>query len=50
MENVIAVVGVTSVIVASLGLALWIEWFCLRGLLHLVRVPNQARQSGKASS
>lgn len=50
MENVIAVAGVASVIVASVGLALWIEWFCLRGLLHLVRMPNQAQQSGKASS
>jgi len=50
MENAIAVAGLASVIVASVGLALWIEWFCLRGLLYLVRVPNQAQQSGKASS
>jgi hypothetical protein len=49
MENVIAVAEVASVIVASVGLALWIEWFCLRGLLHLVRVPDQAQQSGKVS-
>ena len=50
MENVIATFEVASAVVASVGLALWIEWFCLRGLLHLVRVPNQAQQSGKASS
>jgi hypothetical protein len=50
MENMIAVSGVTSVVVASVGLALWIEWVCLRGLLHLVRVPNQAKQSGRVSS
>lgn len=50
MENLIAIVGVASVIVASVGLALWIEWFCLRGLLHLVRMPNQAQQPRKASS
>jgi len=45
MENVIAFAGVASVVVASVGVALWIEWLCLRGLLHLVRVPNRAQQS-----
>jgi hypothetical protein len=50
MENVIAIAGVAGVIVASVGLALWIEWFCLCGLLHLVPVAHHPQQSGKVSA
>ena len=36
MDFVIDFAGVAGAIVASMGLALWIEWVSLRGLMRLM--------------
>jgi hypothetical protein len=48
MENVIDFAGVAGAIVASMGLALWIEWLSLRGLMRLM--PARPGNSGGGES
>ncbi len=36
MNQIIDFAGVAGAIVFSMGLALWIEWLSLRGLMHLM--------------
>lgn len=36
MDNVIGFAGVAGAIVASMGLAMWLEWNCLRWLMRLM--------------
>jgi hypothetical protein len=44
MDFVIDFVGVAGAIVASMGLALWIEWVSLRELMRLM--PGRPGNSG----
>jgi len=45
MEYVLDFAGVAGAIVASMGLALWIEWLSLRGLMLLMPArPEQRRE------
>jgi hypothetical protein len=46
MEYIIDFAGVAGAIVASMGLALWIEWVSLRGLMRLM--PARQVNSGNA--
>jgi len=36
MNNFIGFAGVGSAIIASMGLAMWLEWFCLRWLMRVM--------------
>jgi hypothetical protein len=36
MEHFIEFAEVTSAILASMGLAMWMEWYCLRWLMRLM--------------
>lgn len=45
MDYVLDFAGVAGAIVASMGLALWIEWLSLRGLMLLMPTrPEQRRK------
>ena len=41
MKNVIDFAGLAVAIVASMGLALWMEWLSLRGLMLLMPARNR---------
>jgi hypothetical protein len=41
MSNFIGFAGVGSAIIASMGLAMWLEWFCLSWLMRVM--PGRAR-------
>lgn len=52
MEYVTDIVGVAAAIVVSMGLALWLEWLSLRGLMRLMParpapVPIAAAGTGR---
>jgi len=36
MDSFIGVAGVGGAIIASIGLAMWLEWFCLRWLMRVM--------------
>ena len=36
MENIMNFAGLTAAVAGSVGLALWIEWISLRGLMRLM--------------
>jgi hypothetical protein len=36
MSSFIGFAGVAGAIVASMGLAMWLEWFCLRWLMRIM--------------
>ena len=40
MSNFIGFAGVGSAIIASMGLAMWLEWFCLSWLMRVM--PGRA--------
>lgn len=45
MQTIIGAAGIASAIAGSVGLALWIEWLSLRGLMHLMPAPAPQRLS-----
>jgi hypothetical protein len=40
MDSFIGFAGIATAIIASMGLAMWMEWYCLRWLMRLM--PGQA--------
>ena len=48
MDNFIGFAGVGTAIIASMGLAMWMEWYCLRWLMRLM--PGQAGEARRASA
>jgi len=36
MENVLGFAAVAGAIIASMGLAMWLEWYCLRWVMRLM--------------
>jgi hypothetical protein len=40
MDSFIGFAGIGSAIIASMGLAMWMEWYCLRWLMRLM--PGRA--------
>ena len=48
MDNFIGFAGVGTAIIASMGLAMWMEWYCLRWLMRLM--PGQTGEAQKASA
>ncbi|MGH9713931.1 MAG: hypothetical protein ACRD5M_11605 [Candidatus Acidiferrales bacterium] len=40
MDSFIGFAGIGGAIIASMGLAMWMEWYCLRWLMRLM--PGQA--------
>jgi hypothetical protein len=40
MDSFIGFAGIGTAIIASMGLAMWMEWYCLRWLMRLM--PGQA--------
>jgi hypothetical protein len=47
MDSFIGFAAIGSAIIASMGLAMWMEWYCLRWLMRLM--PGQAG-AGQATS
>ena len=48
MDSFIGFAGVGTAIIASMGLAMWMEWYCLRWLMRLM--PRQAGEAQRASA
>jgi hypothetical protein len=48
MESFLGFAGVGTAIIASMGLAMWMEWYCLRWLMRLM--PGEAREAQRASA
>lgn len=48
MDSFIGFAGVGTAIIASMGLAMWMEWYCLRWLMRLM--PGQAGEAQRASA
>ena len=44
MEHFIEFAEVTGAILASMGLAMWMEWYCLRWLMRLMPGTSPAAQ------
>jgi hypothetical protein len=49
MNNFIGFAGVGSAIIASMGLAMWLEWFCLRWLMRVMPGKMGIPQPGVAA-
>jgi len=47
MDSFIGFAGVGTAIIASMGLAMWMEWYCLRWLMRLM--PGNAGEAQRAS-
>ena len=47
MESFIGFAEIGTAIIASMGLAMWMEWYCLRWLMRLM--PGQAGAAQRAS-
>ncbi len=47
MQTILGAAGMTSAIVGSVALALWLEWLSLRGLMHLMPAPVLSALSEK---
>jgi len=47
MDSFIGFAGVGTAIIASMGLAMWMEWYCLRWLIRLM--PGQSAEAQRAS-
>ena len=45
MDSFIGFAGIGTAVIASMGLAMWMEWYCLRWLMRLM--PGQARAAQK---
>jgi hypothetical protein len=48
MDSFIGFAGVGTAIIASMGLAMWMEWYCLRWLMRLM--PGQAGDAQRVSA
>jgi hypothetical protein len=48
MDSFLAFAGVGTAIIASMGLAMWMEWYCLRWLMRLM--PGNAGEARRASA
>ena len=48
MDSFIGFAAVGAAIIASMGLAMWMEWYCLRWLMRLM--PGQAGEAQRASA
>lgn len=48
MESFIGFAGIGTAIIASMGLAMWMEWYCLRWLMRLM--PGHAGEAQQASA
>jgi len=48
MDSFIGFAGVGTAIIASMGLAMWMEWYCLRWLMRLM--PGHAGEAKRAAS
>jgi hypothetical protein len=47
MDSFIGFAGIGTAIIASMGLAMWMEWYCLRWLMRLM--PGQAGAEQRSS-
>jgi hypothetical protein len=45
MDSFIGFAGIGTAVIASMGLAMWMEWYCLCWLMRLM--PEQARAAQK---
>jgi hypothetical protein len=45
MDSFIGFAGIGTAVIASMGLAMWMEWYCLRWLMRLL--PEQTRAAQK---
>jgi hypothetical protein len=50
MNSFIGFAGVGGAIIASMGLAMWLEWFCLRWLMRIMPGRLAAPQSTLAAA
>jgi hypothetical protein len=52
MDNVIGFAAVAGAIIASMGLAMWLEWYCLRWVLRLMpgRPAGQALEAADSEA
>ena len=50
MENVLGFAVVAGAIIASMGLAMWLEWYCLRWVMRLMPGPPAAEAFVPADS
>lgn len=48
MDSFIGFAGIGTAIIASMGLAMWMEWYCLRWLMRLM--PGHAGEAQRASA
>jgi hypothetical protein len=48
MDSFLGFAGVGTAIIASMGLAMWMEWYCLRWLMRLM--PGEAREAQRTSA
>jgi len=48
MDSFIAFAGVGTAIIASMGLAMWMEWYCLRWLMRLMPGHRGAAHAASA--
>jgi hypothetical protein len=48
MDSFIGFAGIGIAIIASMGLAMWMEWYCLRWLMQLM--PGRAGEAQQASA
>jgi hypothetical protein len=49
MNNFIGFAGVGSAIIASMGLAMWLEWFCLSWLMRVMPGKAGIQSAGAAA-
>lgn len=49
MDSLIGFAGVGGAIIASMGLAMWMEWYCLRWLMRLMPGNAGAAQAHAAA-
>jgi hypothetical protein len=49
MNDFIGFAGVGGAIIASMGLAMWMEWYCLRWLMRIMPGKAGASQSNQAA-
>ncbi|MGD0965121.1 MAG: hypothetical protein ABSA57_14615 [Candidatus Acidiferrales bacterium] len=49
MDNFIAFAEVAAAIIATMGLAMWLEWLALNGLLHLMPGQPDPRRGARIS-
>ncbi len=48
MDNIFAVAEIVGAILAAMGLAMWLEWLTLNGLMHVMPGRRDPRDGGNA--